>query len=87
MPSSWRTVSILAMLLSLLPVDAEGKAMEGKVLVPISFMSNQLFDHDIKKHHELPTPDSNPFIEAINQEARKEYQLNHPTWKEFTQFQ
>jgi len=76
-------MSILAVLLSLLPVDAEGKAMEGKVLVPISFVSNQLFDQDIKKHHEFPSPDSNPCVEAINQEARKEYKLNHPTWKEF----
>jgi hypothetical protein len=86
MPSLWKTLAILCVLLSLLPCGAEGKAIEGEIIIPVPFLSNQLFDHDIKKHHELPSPDSNPCIEAINQEGRKEYQLNHPTWKEFFSF-
>jgi len=86
MLSLWRTLVILGMLMSLFPFYAEGKAIEGEILVPIPFVSNQLFDNDIKKTYDAPSPDSNPCIEEINQEARKKYHLDHPTWKEFFSF-
>ena len=83
----WTIVIIAGVLLSLFPFDAEGKAIEGEIVIPIPFVSNQLFDKDIAKDHEIPSPDSDPRIEAINQEARKEYHLAHPTWKEFLSFE
>jgi len=86
MPSLWKTLAVLGMLLSLFPFYAEGKAIEGKIVVPIPFVSNQLFDNDIKNKYDTPSPDSNPCVEAINQGARKKYHFDHPTWKEFFSF-
>ena len=83
----WKVVVIAGVLLSLFPFDVEGKAIEGEIVIPIPFVSNQLFDRDVKKNDEVPSPDSDPRIEAINREARKEYHLAHPTWKEFFSFE
>ena len=49
-----KILAILGVLLSLFPFNAEGKAIEGEILIPIPFVSNQLFDKDIKKNDEIP---------------------------------
>lgn len=86
MPLRWKIVVFTCMIISLSSLIAEGKSIEGKITFPIPFVSNQLFDYDVKKNHTPPSADANPGIEAINREARKEYRLNHPTWKEFFSF-
>lgn len=74
------------MILLFFSLIAEGKSIEGKISIPIPFVSDQLFDYDVKKNHAFPSADANPSIETINREARIEYHLNHPTWKEFFSF-
>ena len=83
MLSHWKKVAVICVMLSCFSLIAEGKPIEGKISIPIPFVSDQLFDYDIKKNHAPPSPDSNPGIETINREARAEYHLNYPTWKEF----
>ena len=52
-----------------------------------SFLSDKLFDYAIEKRDVIFTPDHNPLVESINQDARNEYHLYHPTWREFVLFQ
>ena len=56
--------------------------MDLKVVVPLPTVSDKLFDSDVSKK-EATIPDENPEVEKINQEARAEYHLNHPTLSEF----
>lgn len=83
----WKIVVIAGVLLSLFPFNAKGKAIEGQIVIPLPFLSNQLFDKDIANNHELPSSDSDSRIDAINGKARNEYHLAHPTWKEFFSFE
>jgi len=73
-------------MLTFFSLIAEGKPLEGKILIPIPFVSDRLFDYAIKKNHVPPSADADPRIETINREVRTEYHLNHPTWKEFFSF-
>lgn len=57
--------------------------MDLKIVVPLPAVSDKLFDSDIANEKEVPTPEENPEVEKINQEARAEYHLNHPTISEF----
>ena len=74
-------------LLSWFPCVARGKPIEFQISIPIIGLSDRFFDHAIKKTARAYSLDPNPLVESINREAREEYHLYHPTWKEFFSFQ
>lgn len=88
MLQSKRTIiGAMIFLLNLSYGIAEAKPLEYQITIPITFLSDKLFDYAIIKRDVVFAPDRNPLVEAINQEARNEYHLYHPTWREFVLFQ
>ena len=77
----------MIILLNLSVGMVEAKPLEFQITIPIAFLSDQLFDYAIKKRAVAFAPDRNPLVESINQEARNEYHLDHPTWREFVLFE
>ena len=73
----------MTVLMLFFPCVAMGKPIEFQITIPIVGLSDRLFDYAIKRTERVYSPDSNPLVELINIEARKEYHLHHPTWREF----
>lgn len=80
-------IGVMIFLLNLSYGIAKAKPFEYQITIPVSFLSDKLFDYAIEKRAVIFTPDHNPLVEAINQDARNEYHLYHPTWREFVLFQ
>ena len=65
MPLRWRIATFTCVMLTFFSLIAEGKPLEGKILIPIPFVSDRLFDYAIKKNHVPPSADADPRIETI----------------------
>ena len=87
MRSKQKTIVVAVFLLSLSFGIGEAKPLEFQISIPVVFLSDKLFDYAIEKRNLPITPDCNPIVESINKDARSEYHLYHPTWREFVLFQ
>ncbi len=52
------------------------------VMIILLFLS-----YGIAKANPFEFQINTPLVESINQDARHEYHLHHPTWREFSMFQ
>ena len=82
-----KIIGVIIFLLNFSAGIAEAKPLEFQISIPVVFLSDKLFDYMIKKGNVIITPDRNPLVESINQDARNKYHLYHPTWREFVLFQ
>ncbi len=82
-----KIIGVLMILLNFSVGIAEAKPLEFQISIPVAFLSDKFFDYAIKKEEVIITPDCNPLVESINQDARSKYHLYHPTWREFLLFQ
>jgi len=82
-----KIIGVLMILLNFFVGSVEAKPLEFQISIPVAFLSDKLFDYAIEKGNVIITPDRNPLVESINQDARNEYRLYHPTWREFVLFQ
>ena len=82
-----KIIGVLIILLNFSVGIAEAKPLEFQISIPVVFLSDKLFDYAIEKRNLPITPDCNPIVESINKDARSEYHLYHPTWREFVLFQ
>jgi hypothetical protein len=78
-----KTGLLLIAVLSLPSSTAAGKPIEFQIVIPVPFVSDQLFDSTISKSEGINDPESNLLVEEINQAARRKHHLDHPTWEEF----